>query len=299
MFSSVAGDRGRKPVAIYGSSKGGLSIYLEALDHKWHSAGLTVTCVKPGFVKTGMTTGLKPPPFAGEPEQVAIEVVRAMDRKKPVVYTPGMWALIMWVIRMLPRFVMRKIGFRAVVPTRAPRYSCAMQRVLILGATSAIAGEVAEIYAKRGDHLCLVGRNREKLDSVVSRCAEAFAGAKVTSQQADFAKLEDNEALVERAFSELGGVDTVLIAHGDLGDQLATERTFDEAERTLRSNLLSAVALLIPIANRMEASRGGRIGVITSVAGERGRPRNYTYGTAKGALNVYLQGLRSRLYESG
>ena len=110
-----------------------------------------------------------------------------------------------------------------------------MQRVLILGATSAIAGEVAEIYAKRGDHLCLVGRNREKLDSVVSRCAEAFAGAKVTSQQADFAKLEENEALVERAFSELGGVDTVLIAHGDLGDQLATERTFDEAERTLRA----------------------------------------------------------------
>ena len=49
----------------------------------------------------------------------------------------------------------------------------------------------------------------------------------------------------------------------------------------------------------MEASRGGRIGVITSVAGERGRPRNYTYGTAKGALNVYLQGLRSRLYDSG
>jgi decaprenylphospho-beta-D-erythro-pentofuranosid-2-ulose 2-reductase len=174
-----------------------------------------------------------------------------------------------------------------------------MQRVLILGATSAIAGEVAEIYAKRGDHLCLVGRNREKLDSVVSRCTEASRGAKVTSQQADFAKLEDNEGLVERAFSELGGVDTVLIAHGDLGDQLATERTFDEAERTLKANLLSAVALLIPIANRMEASRGGRIGVITSVAGERGRPRNYTYGTAKGALNVYLQGLRSRLYDSG
>ena len=58
-----------------------------------------------------MTTGLKPPPFAGEPEQVAIEVVRAMDRKKPVLYTPGMWALVMWVIRMLPRFVMRRIGF--------------------------------------------------------------------------------------------------------------------------------------------------------------------------------------------
>lgn len=111
VFSSVAGDRGRKPVAIYGSSKAGLSVYLEALDHKFHAAGLSVTCVKPGFVKTGMTAGLKPPPFAGEPEQVAADVVRAMDQGKPVVYTPGIWALVMFVIRMLPRFVMRKIGF--------------------------------------------------------------------------------------------------------------------------------------------------------------------------------------------
>jgi decaprenylphospho-beta-D-erythro-pentofuranosid-2-ulose 2-reductase len=111
VFSSVAGDRGRKPVAIYGSSKAGLSVYLEALDHKYHASGLNVLCVKPGFVKTGMTAGLKPPPFAGEPDRVARDVIRAMDRRKPVVYTPGIWALVMLVIRFLPRFVMRKIGF--------------------------------------------------------------------------------------------------------------------------------------------------------------------------------------------
>jgi decaprenylphospho-beta-D-erythro-pentofuranosid-2-ulose 2-reductase len=111
VFSSVAGDRGRKPIVIYGSSKAGISAYLEGLDHKFHSAGLSVLCVKPGFVKTGMTAGLKPPPFAGEPEQVARDVVRALDRKKPVLYTPGPWALVMFVIRLLPRFIMRKIGF--------------------------------------------------------------------------------------------------------------------------------------------------------------------------------------------
>jgi NAD(P)-dependent dehydrogenase (short-subunit alcohol dehydrogenase family) len=111
VFSSVAGDRGRKPVAIYGSAKAGLSIYLEALDHKYHEAGLAVLCVKPGFVKTAMTAGLKPPPFAGEPDQVALDVIRAMDRRQPVVYTPHIWALVMLVIRWLPRFVMRKIGF--------------------------------------------------------------------------------------------------------------------------------------------------------------------------------------------
>jgi short-subunit dehydrogenase len=111
VFSSVAGDRGRKPVAIYGSSKAGLSTYLEALDHKFHAAGLAVVCVKPGFVKTAMTHGLKPPPFAGEPDQVARAVVRALDKPRPILYAPRMWALVMLVIRWLPRFVMRKINF--------------------------------------------------------------------------------------------------------------------------------------------------------------------------------------------
>ncbi len=111
VFSSVAGERGRKPVVLYGASKAGLSAYLEGLDHKFRSQGLRTLCVKPGFVNTSMTDGLKPPPFAGEPEQVARDTLRAMDRGLPVLYTPRMWALVMFVIRLLPRFVMRKIGF--------------------------------------------------------------------------------------------------------------------------------------------------------------------------------------------
>lgn len=111
VFSSVAGERGRKPVAIYGASKAGLTRYLEALDHKFRAHGLRTICVKPGFVKTGMTAGLKPPPFAGEPEGVARQVLRAMDGGTPVLYTPGMWRWVMLVIRNLPRFVMRRIGF--------------------------------------------------------------------------------------------------------------------------------------------------------------------------------------------
>lgn len=111
VFSSVAGDRGRKPVVIYGAAKAGLSAYLEGLDHKFRSAGLQTICVKPGFVKTGMTANLKPPPFAGEPDAVAARVLRAIDRGTPVVYAPWIWRWIMLVIRSLPRFVMRKIGF--------------------------------------------------------------------------------------------------------------------------------------------------------------------------------------------
>lgn len=111
VFSSVAGDRGRKPVILYGAAKGGLSRYLEGLDHKFHAQGLNVVCVKPGFVKTGMTSGLKPPPFAGTPEAVAQRVLKAIDRGWPVVYAPWPWRYVMHIIRHLPRFVMRRIGF--------------------------------------------------------------------------------------------------------------------------------------------------------------------------------------------
>ena len=111
VFSSVAGERARKPVVIYGAAKAGLSHYLEGLDHKFRGQGLRTVCVKPGFVKTGMTAGLKPPPFAGEPDAVARAVLVAIDRGTPEVYVPGIWAQVMRVIRWLPRFVMRKIKF--------------------------------------------------------------------------------------------------------------------------------------------------------------------------------------------
>lgn len=111
VFSSVAGDRGRKPVVLYGAAKAGLSAYLEGLDHRFHAAGLRTICVKPGFVRTSMTAGLKPPPFAGEPEAVAKQVSRAIVRGTPVVYAPSIWRWVMLIVRSLPRLVMRKVGF--------------------------------------------------------------------------------------------------------------------------------------------------------------------------------------------
>jgi decaprenylphospho-beta-D-erythro-pentofuranosid-2-ulose 2-reductase len=83
-FSSVAGERGRKPVVIYGATKAGLSAYLEGLDE---------------------------PPFAGDPDDVAKTILSAILRGAPVVYAPPMWALVMMVIRMLPRAVMRAVKF--------------------------------------------------------------------------------------------------------------------------------------------------------------------------------------------
>ena len=111
VFSSVAGERGRKPVILYGAAKAGLTRYLEALDHRYRNEGLMTICVKPGFVRTGMTEGLPAPPFAGTPDAVAARVLKAIDAGTPVVYAPAPWALIMLIIRWLPRFVMRRIGF--------------------------------------------------------------------------------------------------------------------------------------------------------------------------------------------
>lgn len=109
VFSSVAGDRARKSVGLYGGAKAGLSHYLESLDLRHRPAGLRVVAVKPGFVRTGMTAGLVAPPFAAEPDAVARAVLRGLDRGRPVVYAPPIWRWILLAIRALPRPVMRRL----------------------------------------------------------------------------------------------------------------------------------------------------------------------------------------------
>jgi decaprenylphospho-beta-D-erythro-pentofuranosid-2-ulose 2-reductase len=168
-------------------------------------------------------------------------------------------------------------------------------RVVIFGATSAIAEQVARRYAGRGARLFLVARDREKLE----RVAAGLGGAAVGLRTADLDDARAADWLIEDAVTALGAIDVAIIAQGLLGDQLATERDYGEAERLIRTNFLSVVALLVPLANRLEAAGSGAIAVMSSVAGDRGRPRNYTYGAAKGALNVYLQGLRTRLGRRG
>lgn len=111
VFGSVAGDRGRSPVVLYGAAKAGLAAYLEGLDHRHHRDGLRVVRVKPGFVRTSMTDGLREPPFAGEPEDVALRVMSAIDRETPEVYAPFVWGPLMRIVRSLPRAVMRRAAF--------------------------------------------------------------------------------------------------------------------------------------------------------------------------------------------
>ena len=166
------------------------------------------------------------------------------------------------------------------------------RKVIIFGANSAIAAEVARIYAELGDRLFLVGRNPQTLQSLVDELGASVAGH-IT---ADLDQLEQCDAHVQTGIASLGGLDIALVAHGLLGDQLKSESDLRHARQIIQTNFLSAVSVLIPLVNYFEARGEGHIGVITSVAGERGRPRNYTYGASKGALTRYLQGLRSRVY---
>jgi decaprenylphospho-beta-D-erythro-pentofuranosid-2-ulose 2-reductase len=168
-------------------------------------------------------------------------------------------------------------------------------RILVIGATSAIATEIARIYARRGETLQLVARHGGRLAALCDELGDAVVG----TIAADLDETSANEARVREAIAALGGVDIAVLAHGDLGDQQRSERQWSAAEAVLRTNLLSMVSLIVPLANAMEAQGHGRIAVLSSVAGERGRPRNYTYGAAKGALTIYLQGLRSRLWPTG
>jgi short-subunit dehydrogenase len=173
-----------------------------------------------------------------------------------------------------------------------------MKKVLVLGATSAIAQATVRLLAARGAALYLVGRNAANLDAVAKDAATRGA-SKVEPMVLDLDDTAAHEALVERATQALGGLDGALIAHGVLGDQQACERSWTEAEKVLRTNFLSAASLLTVLANRFEAQRAGTLVVISSVAGDRGRQSNYVYGTSKGALNIFLQGLRNRLARSG
>lgn len=171
------------------------------------------------------------------------------------------------------------------------------RRILIVGATSAIAAEVARAYAERGASLILAGRKPERLAAVADDLAVRGA-AGVETAVLDLLATESHAAVVERAFAP-GRLDVAVIAHGTLPDQTRCQESVAETVRALEVNFTSSVALLTLLANRFEAQGSGVIAVITSVAGDRGRQSNYVYGAAKGGLAVFLEGLRNRLHHRG
>lgn len=173
-----------------------------------------------------------------------------------------------------------------------------MRKILIIGAGSAIAQAVSRIFAARGDALCLVGRNPAALEAIAAdlRVRGAAAVHVAIMDVNDFAA---HEPLLAKAEQDLGGLDTVLIAHGTLPDQSACEQSTELLLRELTTNGVSVAALAARIGSRFEQRRAGTIAVISSVAGDRGRQSNYVYGSAKALVTAFLSGLRQRLHKSG
>jgi short-subunit dehydrogenase len=173
-----------------------------------------------------------------------------------------------------------------------------MKRILIVGATSAIATACARRWASEGATLFLVGRQAERLDQIAADLVARGAKA-ATIHVLDMNDFDAHQSMLDACVQSLGGIDVALIAHGTLSDQRACEQDVKVALRELSTNGLSVIALLTPLANLMEVAKSGAIAVISSVAGDRGRPSNYVYGTAKAAVTTFCEGLRARLFKSG
>lgn len=173
-----------------------------------------------------------------------------------------------------------------------------MRKILIVGAASAIAFETARRFADNGDELFLVARNRDRLEAIAEDLRGRGAG-RVETLVLDVLDYEGHDRLLALASERLSGIDVALIAHGTLPDQKVCESSFEETRRELEINALSVISLLTGLGNYFEKQGHGTLAVFSSVAGDRGRQSNYVYGTAKAAVNVFLQGLRNRLHRSG
>ncbi len=110
VISSVAGDRGRKSNYLYGSSKAGLSVFLGGLRNRVDREGVTVLTIKPGPVKTAMTAGMKGSEKFADVDKVAQGIVKAIDKRRDVLYVPFQWQPIMFIIRHIPERVFKKLN---------------------------------------------------------------------------------------------------------------------------------------------------------------------------------------------
>lgn len=173
-----------------------------------------------------------------------------------------------------------------------------MKRVLIIGATSAIASACARIWAEEGSQFFLVGRNAEKLEQCAADLTARGATA-VNVHCMDATDFAAHGAMLESCTAMMRQIDIALIAHGTLPDQKACEQDVGTALAELANNGTSVIALLTLLANQFETQRCGTLAVISSVAGDRGRPSNYLYGTAKAAVSTFCEGLRARMFKVG
>ncbi len=173
-----------------------------------------------------------------------------------------------------------------------------MKRILIIGANSAIATACARQWTAQGASFFLVARNAEKLAQTAADLTAR--GAKAVDVLAmDATDFTAHAAMLASCVRVLSQIDVALIAHGTLPDQKSCEQSAAPAVEAFAVNATSTVALLTLLANQFERQGAGTLAVISSVAGDRGRPSNYVYGAAKAAVSTFCEGLRARLFKAG
>ncbi|WP_374079894.1 SDR family oxidoreductase [Bdellovibrio bacteriovorus] len=172
-----------------------------------------------------------------------------------------------------------------------------MKKILVIGATSAIAQEVSKIYARDKHEFILWGRNTEMLNIISQDLQVREATTSIISH--DLNDFSVHASKVEEIWSLHDHIDIVLLAHGVLGDPRKAEVDQKEMMYLLNSNFVSHASLLTFISQKMIKQGSGTIAVISSVAGDRGKQSNYVYGSAKAGMTCFVDGLRNRLFPTG
>lgn len=170
-----------------------------------------------------------------------------------------------------------------------------MSYVLIVGATSDIAKELARVYAKNGYNLYLTARDEANLQELKTDI-EVRSNVDVKTLNLDLTKFETHKSFYDSLSEKPLGV---IVVAGYMQPQKKVEQSLDETLKTINTNFTGAVSFLNIVANDFEKEKRGFIVGVSSVAGDRGRKANYIYGSAKAGFSAYLSGLRNRLFESG
>jgi decaprenylphospho-beta-D-erythro-pentofuranosid-2-ulose 2-reductase len=173
------------------------------------------------------------------------------------------------------------------------------KRIVIIGATSAIAEHCARLWVKDAAvDLTLVGRDKAKIDRVAADLHVRSPQSAIRVLQADFIDPFAIRQLVDGIAAE-GALHTVLIAHGSLPDQATCQQDLFACHEALSVNGISPVLFAEAFVGHMQNANQGTLAIIGSVAGDRGRKSNYVYGAAKGLVTRYVQGLQHRLANTG
>ena len=170
-----------------------------------------------------------------------------------------------------------------------------MAYVLIIGAKSDIAKSLAEVYAKNNYNLYLAGRNIDEIEEFSNTLKEKNS-IEIKLKEFDIVKFNLHEefykSLKERPFG-------VILVAGFNPEQKEAELNWEISLRSINVNYVGPISILNIAANEMEKNQKGFIVGISSAAGDRGRQKNYIYGSSKGGLSTYLSGLRNRLFKKG